>query len=162
MSAPDVAAWRRANSDPVSVEIVLVDGSSFKGSVLVQRGKHLREVFNGTSDDFIDFECIFNGPTIISKTAIRTVCRYDPMMTDQLQKRLTALEKADTFAVLGIGKDADRAAIRSAYIERARAYHPDRFAQAELPAEVKDYLNVMARRVNSAYCDLNALLGVES
>ena len=36
----------------------------------------------------------------------------------------------------------------------ARTYHPDRFADANLPPEVLDYLNAMARRINGVYEEL--------
>ena len=37
---------------------------------------------------------------------------------------------------------------------RRRSYHPDRYANAELPEEVKRYLEDMARRVNAAFSAL--------
>jgi hypothetical protein len=36
----------------------------------------------------------------------------------------------------------------------AKAYHPDRYATAELPQEVSDYLAAMARRINAAHAAL--------
>ena len=41
--------------------------------------------------------------------------------------------------------------MREAYLKLAKVYHPDRYAAAELPAEVREYLSAMARRVNAAY-----------
>ena len=40
----------------------------------------------------------------------------------------------------------------------AKAYHPDRYATAELPAEVRDYLAAMARRINAAHAALEVPL----
>jgi curved DNA-binding protein CbpA len=42
-----------------------------------------------------------------------------------------------------------------AYFALAKAYHPDRYATAELPAEVRDYLAAMARRINAAHAALD-------
>ena len=40
------------------------------------------------------------------------------------------------------------------YFALAKAYHPDRYATAELPEEVRDYLAAMARRINAAHAAL--------
>ena len=37
--------------------------------------------------------------------------------------------------------------IRQAYFAQAKVYHPDRYATAELPTEVIEYLFAMARRI---------------
>jgi curved DNA-binding protein CbpA len=44
--------------------------------------------------------------------------------------------------------------VRARFHLLAKAYHPDRYAAAELPAEVTTYLEAMARRVNAAYAAL--------
>jgi DnaJ-domain-containing protein 1 len=41
--------------------------------------------------------------------------------------------------------------VREAYLQLAKAYHPDRFAAAGLPSEVSDYLALRTRRINAAY-----------
>ena len=45
--------------------------------------------------------------------------------------------------------------IRQAYFALAKSYHPDRYATAELPTEVIEYLFAMARRINAAHAALN-------
>ena len=40
---------------------------------------------------------------------------------------------------------------REAYLKLAKLYHPDRYAAADLPREVRDYLAVMVRRINAAH-----------
>ena len=45
--------------------------------------------------------------------------------------------------------------IREAYFALAKVYHPDRYATAELPTEVIEYLFAMARRINAAHAALN-------
>ena len=56
----------------------------------------------------------------------------------------------DPFVVLGIAPGADKEEIRRAYVGLAKNYHPDRYATAELPDEVRSYLADMARRINAA------------
>ena len=81
--------------------------------------------------------------------------------TDQLERRLAGLERQDPFSVLGVSKTATRDQVRSAFIAKARAYHPDRYAREDLPSEILEYINAMARRVNGAYSELTALFGVD-
>jgi DnaJ domain len=161
MGAADINAWRRQNSDTVAVEIILSDGTPLKGNLLIPRDKSLRETFNNPADQFMDFECFRLGPTVIAKSAIRSIRPNEMPKADQLEKRLRALEKSDPFMILGVAKDADREVVRQAYITLARTYHPDRYARADLPAEILDYINAMARRINAAYSELNVLFGIE-
>ena len=38
--------------------------------------------------------------------------------------------------------------------ENPESYHPDRYAQADLPNEVREYLAAMARKINAAFAAL--------
>jgi curved DNA-binding protein CbpA len=58
--------------------------------------------------------------------------------------------------VLGLTAGATRNDIRQAFFALAKVYHPDRYATAELPGEVRDYLSAMARRINAAHAALEA------
>ena len=57
----------------------------------------------------------------------------------------------DPFAVLGVAPELARDDAREAYLRLAKTYHPDRYASADLPREVRDYLAVMVRRINAAH-----------
>ena len=46
--------------------------------------------------------------------------------------------------------------MRGAYLRKAKAYHPDRYANADLPDEVRSYLEGMVRRVNAAFAALES------
>jgi curved DNA-binding protein CbpA len=41
--------------------------------------------------------------------------------------------------------------VRQAYLTLSKTYHPDLYSSVALPAEVKEYLAAMARRINAAY-----------
>ena len=56
--------------------------------------------------------------------------------------------------MLGVTPGATREEIRQAYLALAKVYHPDRYATAELPTEVIEYLFAMARRINAAHAAL--------
>jgi curved DNA-binding protein CbpA len=60
--------------------------------------------------------------------------------------------------VLGLDRGAGRAAVRDAFHRLSMRYHPDRYSLADLPDEVSEYLEAMARRVNAAYELLSAEL----
>jgi DnaJ-domain-containing protein 1 len=161
MAASDIAAWRRQNSDPVAVNITLVDGSAMSGTILQPRDKQLRDLFN-TPEDFLEFEDNRLGTIILGKSSIRTIRMNSMPSADQIEKRLKQLDKQDPFQILGVAKTIDRDGLRAAYKGLARMYHPDRFAGADLPPEVLDYINTMARRINSAYSELIGLFGGEA
>ena len=46
-------------------------------------------------------------------------------------ERQTELEKTDPHKILGIVAGADHDTLRKAYIAKARAYHPDKFADSD-------------------------------
>ena len=161
MAAADMAAWRRQNSDPLTVEIILTDGSRMKGVILLSRDKTLREFFNVGAEAFFDFDCRRDGPIVLAKAAVRQLRPDDVKRKDDqaainaLAARQAELEKTDPHRLLGVPAGCDRDALRQAYIAKARAYHPDRFADTDLPPEVLQYLNAMARRINAVYDDLD-------
>lgn len=158
MAASDISAWRRQNSDPVAVNITLVDGSTMSGTLLLPRDKQLRDLFN-TPEEFLEFEDNRLGTTILGKSSIRSIRMNNLPTADQIEKRLKQLDKQDPFQILGVAKTIDRDGLRAAYKSLARMYHPDRFAGADLPPEVLDYINTMARRINAAYSELIGLFG---
>jgi hypothetical protein len=158
MATADLSAWRRQNSDAHAIVVVLVDGTTLTGTMLVPRDKQLRDVFN-TPDDFLEFEDHRLGTIVLAKASIRTIRPNAIPTAEQLEKRMKALEKSDPFQILGVAKTVDREGLRSAYVALARRYHPDRFLGAELPPEVSEYINQMARRINAAYSEVEQLAG---
>ena len=168
MAAADMATWRRQNSDPVTVELVLTDGSRHKGVLMLSRDKTIREFFNTAQEAFVDFDCAHDGAIVIAKSSVRSVRPHDPAKkTDQskvdaLAARQAELEKSDPYKLLGVATNIDVDGLRKAYIKQARAYHPDRFTDIDLPAEVVEYVNAMCRRINVAYEDIGTALEASS
>lgn len=157
MAGNDMAAWRRQNSDVITIEIKLVDGSTLRGTMLLQREKSLKDTFS-SGDPFVEFDCMVNGEIVLAKTGIAVIRQIKKGATDVLDRRMKALEKTDAFGVLKLAQTTDREKIREAYLKQTRLYHPDRFAGAELPPEVSEYINAMTRRINNAYSELVLLL----
>jgi DnaJ-domain-containing protein 1 len=161
MAAPDISAWRRQNSDVVTVDLVLIDSTIMKGRILQPRDKTLRDLMNDANNQYLEFECFQLGHLVLAKSQVRTIRKNEMPRADQLETRERAIEQSDPFVILGVQKSSSRETIRQAYINLARRYHPDRFAGSDLPGEVAEYLNAMARRINLAYAELSALLGGE-
>ncbi|HEU4377274.1 MAG TPA: J domain-containing protein [Hyphomicrobiaceae bacterium] len=86
----------------------------------------------------------------LAKAAVHSVTPADIPAAPDLWAGPTEGSNFDPYKVLGIGADATREHAREAYLRLAKAYHPDRYASADLPKEVRDYLAVMVRRINAA------------
>jgi hypothetical protein len=141
---------RERAEGPVSVEITLEDGHELQGTLVVPPGRSLTEVLNGTST-FIEFEPIRGERMFIAKSALQAVRPMNVPAAPSLGPKTADAGTLDPAAVLGVKADAGREEVREAYLNLAKAYHPDRYASAELPLEVHDYLSAMARRINAAY-----------
>jgi DnaJ-domain-containing protein 1 len=71
-----------------------------------------------------------------------------------LAARAHDMDGFDPHTILGVPASAAFEEVKSAWHRLSKRYHPDRFANVELPEEVAEYLAVMARRVNAAYSAL--------
>src|SRR5262245_38124536 len=78
-------------------------------------------------------------------------------MTDQtigglgvrLRQEYERLKLADPFLVLGVAPSADGPAIRWAFLELTKRYHPNRFARD--PADVRELVNEVFLLIRRAY-----------
>ena len=141
----------------IAVEIALADGTIARGRLLVAMGKTLAEVLNGAGI-FIEFEPYGGERTFLAKAQLASVKPIDVPRAPNLGARLSDPGGFNPHAVLGLAAGTSREEARAAYFRLAKAYHPDRYATAELPAEVRDYLSAMARRINAAHAALEVPL----
>jgi hypothetical protein len=135
------------------VEIRLSDGTLLKGRLMVTMGKAIADVLNSPSP-FLDFESHGGEHSYIAKAQVAVLRLLDVARPAALGNKLTATDDFEPHKILGVGPDAAPEEIRRAYLRLAKGYHPDCFANVELPAEVKDYLAGMVRRINAAYAAL--------
>ncbi len=151
-----------------TVSITLKDGTVLNGRMrldqvrLGQGGSQIGQSLNGAGR-FIEFSDVINDTQLINVDLVASV---RPLRFGQESKRPSAssassapsaaLNEADDdpHAVLGIKPGATPEAIRRAYIENLRAYHPDRYAGIGLPAEMAHYVTAMSQRINQAYQQL--------
>lgn len=145
------------NPEPSAVpcEITFTDGEVIKGKVLVPISRTLADILNGTGS-FLEFEPYGGERSWISKTQIANLKPVGIPKAPNLRARVRVLDDFDPHMILGVSSDTDWDAIRTAYVRLSKVYHPDRYASAELPAEVRDYLAAMVRRINAAHDALQA------
>lgn len=137
----------------VPVELTLTDGTLAKGKLLVPMGKTLADLLNG-GGGFVEFEPYGGERRFVAKGQLGSVRPVGVPKSPNLAARAEGLDSFNPHAILGVAQDAAWDDVRQAYHRLAMTYHPDRYASAELPAEVIEYLYVMARRVNVAYAAL--------
>ncbi len=144
----------------VPVEVTLDDGRVLRGKFRVGKTRNIYDVLNSTNA-FLDFEPYVGESMLIAKSTLREIKLTGVPQAGQLAHSVAHSHGFDPYTVLGIERGADYAAVREAYHRLAMAYHPDRYANAELPDEVRDYLASMARRINAAYAALEEPLQVK-
>jgi hypothetical protein len=134
---------------PATVEITLEGGQKLRGKLVVPPGRVLTEVLNGSSA-FVEFQPVDGERMFIAKTALQCVQPVHVAAAPKLSIANGDGKPFDPSAILGVAPGASREEVHEAYLKQAKMYHPDRYAAAELPPEVRDYLAAMARRVNAA------------
>ncbi|MEZ5818007.1 MAG: J domain-containing protein [Hyphomicrobiaceae bacterium] len=141
----------------MAVEISTDTGETIGGQLLVGMGRSLGQVLNGEGG-FIEFEPWEGERVHIAKASLRAVKPVKTTRPESLKGRLAAMDGFDPYTILGVRKGAGLEEVKRAWHRLSMAYHPDRYAAAELPVEVTEYLSAMARRVNAAYAALEPAL----
>ena len=135
------------------VEAVFADGTIVRGKLLVPTSKTIGDLLNAAGG-FVEFEPYGGERTYVAKAQLASIKLMGVPRLPNLNARMRDLDGFDPFAVLGLAPGATREEIRQAYFALAKSYHPDRYATAELPTEVIEYLFAMARRINAAHAAL--------
>jgi hypothetical protein len=139
----------------ITVEALFEDGTVIVGRLSMPAGRTLMDFLNSPSN-YIEFEPLDGQKRIIAKTTLKSARGIAPPKMGTIMQRLRDLDGFDPHQILAIDRGASWEDVRTAYHKLAKAYHPDRYATAELPEEVINYLSGMARRVNAAYSALEA------
>jgi hypothetical protein len=136
----------------IPVRLETTDGKTLDLSVITPRALlKLYELVN-REELFLDVEALDGERFIIAKTAIKLI-RYRTKAPAAKDLGDMAQDQGgfDPYRILKVTKEQDAEAVHQAYLVQVREYHPDRFASANLPAEVDEYMTTMLRRINAAY-----------
>jgi DnaJ like chaperone protein len=76
---------------------------------------------------------------------------FDEAAWDRIRAAHLGADASDPYAILGIARDADEAAIKAAYRKQVRENHPDRLIAQGLPQEFIDLANEKLATLNGAY-----------
>jgi hypothetical protein len=139
----------------VPAEVTLSDGDVICGHFLISAARSFSDVLN-SDIHFFEFEPFGSPRRFLARAVIQAVKMMDVPSGNGLALRPVIAGEFDPYATLGLKRDADWDAVRQAYLRLAKAYHADRYASVDLPAEVRTYLQQMSRRVNAAYTALEA------
>jgi DnaJ-domain-containing protein 1 len=144
-----------AQNGRAPISLLLQDGSTVRAEVKLPMSGRLPDAMNN-QDQFLDLLMTDGSQLFLAKHAVKSAAAVDIPKADHLQKRQPEIAVFDPYTVLGVTRDTAPDAIRSAYITLAKAYHPDRIANADLPKEMRDYAAAMLIRINLAYEQINA------
>ncbi len=139
----------------VAVRVVLADDRDLSGKIHVGGGRNLFDMLNGPAQ-FIDFETLEGERSYLAKGALRSIQIMAAPKAVALPQVPQCNDALDPYAVLGLPAGTEWETVRERYLTLAKAYHPDRFANVELPQEVADYMSATTRRVNAAFAMLDA------
>ena len=137
-------------TSPVPVAITYLDRTQEKGKLFVAIGRDIQDCLNNTNL-FLEFEPYGGDRTYLAKTQIAAIKPIGIPKAPSLSQHSQSKTAFDPHKILGVKPTAEWSEIRRAYVVSAKRYHPDRYATAELPDEVLDYLAAHARRINLAF-----------
>lgn len=139
----------------VPVTLKRTSGEVARGRIVLSFQSTLDDVLNGSAS-FIEFHPYGEDKVFIAKSEIASIEASNVPRPSDVNVRLhNTNESVDPYDVLGVPRGAALSQVKKAYHRLAKLYHPDRYANAELPDEVSVYLAGMARRVNAAYASIH-------
>ncbi len=132
------------------VHVTLTDGTLVKGHIERPRSKTLSEFLN-EKELFVEIEHFDGSKALYNKSAIQSLGPKEIPSSEQLKLATLRTDLYSPMAVLGLDASANREMVREAYMKLAKLYHPDRFHSLDMPLEIEEYIENMARRINLAY-----------
>jgi curved DNA-binding protein CbpA len=73
----------------------------------------------------------------------------------EIRERHEALDSLDHYQLLGVARDAPQDAVRRAYLQAAKTYHPDALARAGLDAQMRELANRVFAAISRAHAVLS-------
>ncbi|MBB4658533.1 J domain-containing protein [Parvularcula dongshanensis] len=133
----------RQGKSKLMVSLCLTDGRQVEGEVFVCPGERLSDLLND-SRAFVPVESPEGEIEVVAKQAI-------------LSARLMAqepVEVRDPYGLLRVERTATDSEIRTAWMEKVKASHPDRLASLGMDESVVYAARKVCQRINGAYDDI--------
>jgi hypothetical protein len=156
----------------IEVAVELVDGARVDGVLFVSPQGRILDLLNDERW-FLPFETVEGGLTFLRKDAIR---RVTPVADAAGAAGAGSSDKSarsegrstpppppvdgdvdDPYELLGISEEVNTEALREAYRQRCREYHPDRLQALGLPREFLDLATKRMAAINAAYDRIHEL-----
>lgn len=137
----------------IPVILTLVDGESLKGAIAVPHKTKLGDLLN-SSDKYILFKTNTGEPIYLAQSSIAAVQSNEKPSARQLERSMKQFEQINPYHILKVRPGVDKATLRASYHELIKHYHPDQYANVQLPKEVHAYLESVIQRLNAAYQEL--------
>lgn len=139
------------------VSLTMADASVLAVSMRLPLSGKLADALNN-SELFLDVLGADGTQFFLAKADVRMVKLVDVPKANQLnmQRRNSDRSQFDPRQILKVDGSADGAAVKQAYHAMVRLYHPDRYANMEIPEEIKTYAAAMLVRINLAYEQLSS------
>jgi len=134
---------RVVQRNAVTVEIMMTDGTAFRGKVFLPMQGRISDLLN---DDRAFLPAERDGEHLaLAKASIRQV---------RMPSAQTPVRSKCPYSVLGLHEGASLEEIKRAYRELCTANHPDRVRGAGLSAEFVELATQKMTRINTAYAEL--------
>ncbi len=135
------------------LHIELHSGTSFDGYVFLSQGERLSDLIND-GRNFIPFEDLNEGTLmLIAKDTIAIIVPKDSKAQRPAGR---SMKSENPYRVLGVTRESSIEEIKNVYREKARDFHPDRFAPDKYPYEIIEFANEMMNRLNQSFQTISA------
>ncbi|MBL8790461.1 MAG: J domain-containing protein [Rhizobiales bacterium] len=138
------------------VHLTLAGGKTMMVSLKLPMSGKLADGLNN-AERYLDVLGPEGEQFFLAKDMVHRIAAADPPQAKlNMNRRSSDQMGFNPWAVLGVTREASPDEIRQAWLSLVKMYHPDRYANLELPQEMKDYAAAMLARINVAHDQLVA------